>query len=52
MKIIEKGGVLNHNGEISNWCRTAPLSEYGAYYWVLKEEHVEAYLAEKEKDGN
>jgi len=38
MKTIEKGGVLNHNGEISNWCRTAPLSEYGAYYWVLKEE--------------
>jgi hypothetical protein len=34
MKTIKKGGVLEHPGQIHNYCRTAPLP-YGHYYWVL-----------------
>ena len=38
MKTIEKGGVLEHHGQIYDYCHTAPLP-YGKYYWVLKEEY-------------
>jgi len=41
MKTVEKGGVLEHYGQIHEYCHTAPLNEYGAYYWVLKEEYEE-----------
>jgi len=40
MKTTEKGGILEHHGQIYDYCRTAPLP-YGRYYWVLKEEHEE-----------
>ena len=40
MKTTEKGGILEHHGQIYDYCRTAPLP-HGRYYWVLKEEHEE-----------
>jgi hypothetical protein len=40
MKTTEKGGILEHHGQIYDYCRTAPLP-YGRYYWVLKKESEE-----------
>tara|TARA_B100001996_G_C18276741_1_gene445287 strand:- start:84 stop:305 length:222 start_codon:yes stop_codon:yes gene_type:complete len=37
MKTTDRGGVLEHHGQIHNFCRTAYLPQ-GEYYWVLKEE--------------
>jgi len=37
LKTVEKGGVLEHSGQIHDYCRTAPLP-YGRYYWVLRGE--------------
>ena len=37
MKTTDKGGVLEHYGQIHDYCRTAHLP-YGRYYWVLKEQ--------------
>jgi hypothetical protein len=36
-KTIEEGGVLEHQGQLNDYCVTASLP-YGRYYWVLKEE--------------
>ncbi len=36
MKTKDKGGVLEHYGQIQKYCRTAHLP-YGRYYWVLKD---------------
>jgi len=40
MKPIDKGGVLEHYGQIHDYCRTESLP-YGKYYWVLKDEFIE-----------
>jgi hypothetical protein len=40
MKTTEKGGVLEHYGQIHEYCQSAPLP-HGKYYWVLKDEFRE-----------
>ncbi len=40
MKTTKKGGILEHQGQIHDYCYSAPLP-YGKYYWALKKEYEE-----------